>query len=258
MGLDRVVGHDGRGRDRSEPGYRVGSFRRSPRGNLFGPTSPTSAAAMLITQRGIILRVTRTIGPGVIDLETAPTWKRVRIHGVPVSPYVGRGSLGMEKLREELEAENDWVKITAVVRWLGRTADVRTRYSEEEIEASSVMITFLVLGEATFSSLQKSGLRLLGRRYNGEAFEEERLDMFCGRCGRWGHIEARCTRDACYAFCAGEPWARSTDCRGFLFVFFSLSLSGAGPYSIPKLHKGIVAPLSCMPFNSTPIVFNAA
>ena len=67
-----------------------------------------------------------------------------------------------------------------------------------EIETSSV--TFPVMGEVSFSRLQKSGLRLPGRRYGVEAFEEERPDALCGRGGRWGHIEARCTRDARCAF----------------------------------------------------------
>ena len=95
----------------------------------------------------------------------------------------------MEKLREELGAENR-VKPPATVRWLGRTADFRTCYSKEEIEESSV--TFPVLGEATSSSLQKSGLRLLVRR--NSARPSRRRDQT--RCSRRGHTEACCTRDA--------------------------------------------------------------
>ena len=45
-----------------------------------------------------------------------------------------------------------------------------TRYNEQEIQAS--LATFPVLGEETFSRLQKSGLRLPGCRYIVEAFEE--------------------------------------------------------------------------------------
>ena len=88
-------------------------------------------------------------------------------------------------------AKNGWVKVSATVRWLGHPSDVKAHHAEGAIEASS--ITFPVVGEATFGSLQKSQLRLLGRRYRDKAFEQERLDAQCGRCGKWGHIEARCT-----------------------------------------------------------------
>ena len=103
-----------------------------------GYMRPTSTAATPITQRDIVLRATLTIDSGVIDLESTPTWRRVKIHGVPVAPYVGSGSFGMEKFCEELEAENDEVEIPVAVRWPGWTTEVKTSYSEREIEASSV------------------------------------------------------------------------------------------------------------------------
>ena len=54
------------------------------------------------------------------------------------------------------------------------------------------MVNLPVLGMATFSSLQKSVLRLLGRRYSVEAFEGERSDALCGRCGHRGPLNQRC------------------------------------------------------------------
>jgi hypothetical protein len=58
------------------------------------------------------------------DLETGQDSRR------PVTRYVGRGSIDTEKLREELEAQNDGMKIPAAVRWLGRASDVKARFSE--------------------------------------------------------------------------------------------------------------------------------
>ena len=41
-------------------------------------------------------------------------------------------------------------------------------------------------GKATFGRLYKGGVRLLGRRYEVDAFEEsERPDAFCSRCSGW-------------------------------------------------------------------------
>ena len=63
-------------------------------------------------------------------------------------------------------------------------------------------------GEETFNRLHKSGLRLLGRRYEIEAFEEARPDAMGGRCCGWCLIAAHCSREARCALCVGE---RRTD-----------------------------------------------
>ena len=51
------------------------------------------------------------------------------------------------------------------------------------------LATFVVVGESIFNRLHKSGLRLLGRRYDVEISEEIRPDAQCGRCSGWGQIE---------------------------------------------------------------------
>ena len=93
------------------------------------------------------------------------------------------GTLGLKGLFEELEAENEGVKIPSDLRWLDQASDVRTLFQEMTIPASSV--TFAILGEATFTRLCKSELRLLGRRYEVKTFEEERPDAPSGRCCEW-------------------------------------------------------------------------
>ena len=56
--------------------------------------------------------------------------------------------------------------------------------------------------ERIFGRLRECGLQLLGRPYEVEVFEKTRPDARCGACGGWGHIEARCGRDARCALCA--------------------------------------------------------
>ena len=68
---------------------------------------------------------------------------------------------GLTRLREELEAENSGVVIPTQTRWLGG-AKVRARYQEISEGTSSVVAA--VLGEATFSRLCKSGVRLIRGR----------------------------------------------------------------------------------------------
>ena len=126
-----------------------------------------------------IVRAACSLDPGIIDLEANQAWKRVKAHAVPVARYVGKGTFGTEKLREELEAGNEGVKISFLTRWLGQPSKAKARFKEGTIVASSV--TSAVAGETVFNRLCKCGLRLLGRRHDFEVFEEIRPDVRCGR-----------------------------------------------------------------------------
>lgn len=70
--------------------------------------------------RDSIIREARSAGLGISGLESKMAKKRVKIHSVPAAHYVSRGSFGTERLQEELELENDAVRLPAAVRWLGR------------------------------------------------------------------------------------------------------------------------------------------
>ena len=118
---------------------------------------------------------------------------------------------GLRKLREELEAENSGVHIPAEIRWLGG-AKARARFQANKGGSSSVIAA--ILGEATFGRLCKSGVRLFGRRYEVDAFEEAwKSDAFCSRCSEWKHIAPHCLAAGprC-ALCAGHHLTTDHQC----------------------------------------------
>ena len=57
----------------------------------------------------------------------------------------------------------------------------RARSQRERCGRSSVVVA-AVLGEAVFSRLCRSGIRLPGGRYEVDAYEEVRPDVLCLRC----------------------------------------------------------------------------
>lgn len=138
-----------------------------------------------------MIRAARSADSSVTGLEARTAWWWVKVHGIPVARYVGKGSHGTDSLREELEAENGGVKIPSTVRWLSGAASVKARYKDRTITASSVV--FAVSDESTYRSIRRGGLRLQGRRCETEAYEV-RPDVGCGRCSGWGHIESKCDR----------------------------------------------------------------
>ena len=169
---------------------RVQEVRRNDRGTITGATIPTASAEMLLNYRDTVIRAARTQDAGIVGVELNEIWKRVKIHGIPLARYVGKGTHGTEKLREEIEAENEGVTIPLVVRWLGKLADIKARAMRGEISASS--ITFVVRGEGVANRLIKNGLRIIGKIYQVEAYEEARPDAMCRTCCGWGHVEAQC------------------------------------------------------------------
>ena len=161
-------------------------------GKYRGSTRPTNSAEQLLEHRHEVIRAAPGANASVTGLEARTAWWWVKVHGIPIARYVGRGSHGTDSLREELEAENGGVKIASTVRWLSGAASVKARFNDKTITASSVV--FAVSDESTYRSIRRGGLRLQGRRCDTEAYEEVRPDVGCGRCSGWGHIESKCDR----------------------------------------------------------------
>ena len=96
----------------------------------------------------------------------------------------------LQKLWEELEAENEGVRAPSVARWLGG-ASALACFREGRLLHSSAVVTVLgvaVVGVAVAARLCKQGVRLAGLRHEVEPFEEARPDAFCSRCCAWGHV----------------------------------------------------------------------
>ena len=110
------------------------------RGNIQGTTSPTSSAEELLEHRDVVLLAARTIEPGVTGLTAKKSWWWVKVHAIPVARYLGAGTGGTMTLREELEADNEWVRIPSTIRWLCGAASVKAGAGEGVIRASSVVL----------------------------------------------------------------------------------------------------------------------
>ena len=77
----------------------------------------------------------------------------------------------------------------------------------------SSSVVAAILGEEVFNQLCRRGVRIPGSRHEVDAFEEERPDALCLRCGEWGHATPHCkAKDPRCAICAKEHATRDHRC----------------------------------------------
>jgi hypothetical protein len=73
---------------------------------------------------------------------------------------MGKGTEGLQKMREEFEVENEGIVIPTQVRLLANPRTIRERRQNGEIAASLVVI--VVKGSRVVWSLVKNGIQVVG------------------------------------------------------------------------------------------------
>jgi len=192
---------------------RIQGVTKNTRGCLSTITTPTATAEMLIRYREIVIKAARKVDAGIVDIKTNELWERVKMHGVNFDRYLGKKTGGgLEKLRQELQAENEGVVLPLAINWIGGPKDVQRKKAEGK-KASSVV--FAVKGSKMAEKVLKGGLRAAGINYDVEKFVNAGPDSFCGVCSRWGHVDAKCgslKMPACM-LCAGRHLTKDHKCN---------------------------------------------
>jgi len=192
---------------------RIQGVTKNTRGCLSTITTPATMAEMLIRYREIVIKAARKVDTGIVDIETNELWERVKMHGVNFDRYLGKKTGGgLEKLRQELQAENEGVVLPLAINWIGGPKDVQKKKMEGK-KASSVV--FAVKGSKMAEKVLKGGLRAAGVKYDVEKFMNAGPDSFCGVCSRWGHVDSKCgslKMPACM-LCAGRHLTKDHKCN---------------------------------------------
>jgi hypothetical protein len=115
---------------------RIMNARRNAKCVITAITHQNATAEMTMEYRDIIITAARTVDRGVVDVEENETWQRLKIHAVPLVRYMGKGTEGQQKMREEFEAENEGIAIPTDVRWLANPCTIRERKRNGEIPVS--------------------------------------------------------------------------------------------------------------------------
>jgi len=168
---------------------RIQGVTKNTRRCLSTITTPGAMAEMLVRYREIVIKAARKVDAGFVDIETNELWECVKMHGVNFDRYLGKKTGGgHEKLRQELQAENEGVVLPLAINWIGGLKDVQKKKAEGK-KASTVV--FAVKGSKMAENVMQWGSRSAGVKYDVEKFMNARPDSFCGVCSRWGHVETK-------------------------------------------------------------------
>jgi len=192
---------------------RIQGVTKNTRGCLSTITTPAATAEMLIRYREIVIKAVRKVDAGIVDIESNELWEKVKMHGVNFDRYLGKKTGGgLEKWRQELQAENEGVVLPLAISWIGGPKDVQKKKAEGK-KASTVV--FAVKGSKMAEEVLKGGLRAAGVKYDVEKFVNAGPDSFCGVCSRWGHADAKCGSLKMLAcmLCAGRHLTKDHKCN---------------------------------------------
>jgi len=118
---------------------RIMKARRNAKGVIMAITHQKTTAVMVMRYREIIITAARTVDKLVMDVKENETWERRKIHAVPLVQYIEGVKEGLQKMREEFDAENEGIVIPNQVRWLENPNTIREMRQNGEIAASSVV-----------------------------------------------------------------------------------------------------------------------
>jgi len=169
---------------------RIQGVTKNTRGCLSTITTPAATAKMLVRYREIVIKAARKVDAGIVDIETSELWEKVKMHGVNLDGYLGKKTGGgLEKLRQELQAENEAVGLPLAINWIGGPKDVQKKKAEGK---KTYSVVFAVMGSKMAEKVLKGGFRAAGMKYDVEQFVNGGPDSFCGTSSRWGHVESKC------------------------------------------------------------------
>lgn len=142
---------------------RIMYTERNANGTITAITHQHAMAAMALVYSEVISNTGRMVVKGVIEIEENETWEWLKVHAVPLVMYMGKGTEGLQMIRDEIHAENDRVVIPCQVRWLSNPHGIGGMRQRGEISASFVV--FVVKGVKVACRLANKGITAGGMGY---------------------------------------------------------------------------------------------
>lgn len=182
-------------------------FRSGARSITLILSDRVCAVDVLKNHHNLLLNSARRIDRGIQKVDEGSQWIKVKLNGIPIKEYFGKGTGGMQRLQTELLAENS-DQIGFLPRWVGSFANLqKSKYGTE-------MVTVLVKGEEAAERVCKMGMRAAGKLYRTERWIVSGPGTLCSICSQWGHAALKCpspNSPRC-TYCAGNHRTSQHQC----------------------------------------------
>jgi len=206
LAINRVLFHQ-----QAVANITIMNARRNGKGSITAITHQNETAEIAMQYCDIIISAARTLNKGGVDVEGNETWERLKIHAVPLVWYRGKGTESLQKMREEIEAENEGITIRTQVRWLVNPRTIRERGQNRQITVSSVIC--VVKGSNAAQVLCRKGIKAAGVWLRVETYTNAGPDSRCELCCGRGHIENKCGSKPTCGYCAGHHRTNDHKCN---------------------------------------------
>jgi hypothetical protein len=155
--------------------HRVAKVARNIKGTITATTIPrVDATTLLRLYCNDILNTIREVDQGVTDVHELDKWVRLKVHGIPLNHFMGKGTQGVQKLQVEIQANHEGVEVLLGIHWLGRAGSIKERYQHGDIQCSSTV--FSVKGTPAAQLLMTKGMLLGSTHYRTELYIYEGPD----------------------------------------------------------------------------------
>ena len=205
-GINRALFHQ-----KGPAHIRIMNARRNANGAITAMKQTIASPKMALQYDNIIITAARKVDKGDVDVEENESWEMLKIHSVPLVQYMGKGSEGLQKMREDFVPENEGIVISSHVRWLANPCTIRVRRQNGEIAASSLV--FVVKGSRVAQSLGKKCIMAAGVWYRDETYTNEEPDSRCELSCVSGHIKNKCGSKPQCGYCSGHHWTSDHKCN---------------------------------------------
>lgn len=179
----------------------------TPSGAISGLLKEGANAEMLNPAREEILIAVKKSDPSISSFQAAEQWYSLRIHTVSLQRYLN--STGMKTLKEEIESTNG-LNLPIFPRWINQKRALE-RFNNKEILFSTTIIK--VRSKIIADSLIANGIEFGGKKHSVELFNENRVDIICSKCSKFGHNSYNaCQEPLKCNFCAGNHETKDHKC----------------------------------------------
>jgi hypothetical protein len=156
------------------------NLRRNTKGKIASITHQNAKAEIAFLYRDNIIKASRSVDKGIIDLEGNESLERLTIDTVPLVRYMGKGTQALHNVRIAIQAENEGVAIPAQLRWLSNAGIIRQRELRGENRASTVV--FIVRRKKVAQRLVNKGVFAAGVQYKVEPYMNAGPNSLCEHC----------------------------------------------------------------------------